>query len=397
MAGMRTLRWVALVLLVSACGAGTPGEKTGQLRLYEATATQIAVIDTSTHSAIRHLPLGVPSPDWTHLYSIRGDALVDSDPLTAIATRTLALAGRYQLPAATSTGLPGGTSHNGLWLVVASYEGPATHFVIIDTGEWRVAQTVDLQGMFRFDAISNDGQRLYLIQYLNGKEYYVRLYDVASHQLDANIVVDKSNGEQSMTGTRLSGIATPGGDWLFSMYVRESEGPFIHALNLTGPFAFCLDLPGSGYASSDAEKHWAIAMDSTGNTLYAVNSATGIVADVDNSQQFNPQIKRTVHISGGAPVGVGSNAALLSHDGKWLVAAGSSGVVWIDTSTLAVQMQALEGWHVWTLGMSSDGSETFALSDSGRVAEIATNRGQVLATFDSTETRPVALMRVASA
>ena len=399
---MRILRAVALVFLVAACGANVPGKAAEQLRLYEATATQIAVIDSISHVTLRHLPLGVPSNDWTHLYSLSGDALVDTDPRTGSPRRTLPLPGTYKLPAATSTGLPGGTSPAGFWLVLASDEGlagtvpTATHFLIIDTAEWRIAQAANLAGSFRFDAISDDGQRLYLIQYLNGKEYYVRLYDVASHRLDANIVIDKSNGEQSMTGTRLSGITTPGGDWLFSMYVRESDGPFVHALNLTGPFAFCLDLPGHGYASSGAEKQWSMAMDETGTTLYAVNTATGVVAYIDNSQQFNPQLKRTAHITSGRSIGVGSNAAILSRDGRWLVAAGSSGVMWIDTTTLGVRMRALSDWQVWSLTLSPDGTEVYAMSAGGRVADLATKTGQVLSTFDTTEGTPLALMRVAS-
>lgn len=361
--------------------------------LFEATANQIAVIDSSSRSIVRHLPLGVPSNDWKDLYSINGDTLIDTDPGSGVAKRSIRLPGLYQLPTATSTGLPGGASPNGLWLVLVTSD---SHFLIVNTQEWRIVQTANLSGDFHFDAVSNDGQRLYLIQYLNGKEYYVRLYDVASHRLDANIVVDKSNGEQSMTGTRLSGVATPGGDWLFSLYVRESEGPFIHALNLTGPFAFCLDLPGNGYASGDAQKHWSIAMDQSGNAFYAVNSAIGTVAYIDNSQQFNPQLKRTAHISGGSSGAVGSNGAVLSDDGRWLVAAGSTGVVWIDTRTLTEGMRALAGWHVWSLGLSPDGTEVYAMSDDGRVADLATITGRVLSTFATTQGRPLALMRVAS-
>jgi DNA-binding beta-propeller fold protein YncE len=181
------------------------------------------------------------------------------------------------------------------------------------------------------------------------------------------------------------------------MYVRESNNPFIHVLSLDGPFAFCLDLPGSGYASSAAERHWSIAMDRKGDALYALNSATGVVAQIDNSQLYNPQVKRTAYIAGGRAGDVGSNAAALSPDGRWLIAAGSSGVVWIDTTTMAVPMHALTGWHVWTLGLSPDGSEVYAVSDSGRVAALETATGRVISTFDAGVGRPIALIRVASA
>lgn len=399
MGGMKIARAFAVLFVTAAC-AGGPTQApiaSGHMRLFEATSSQIAVIDSTTHVAVRHLPLGVPSADWKHLYSISGTALVDTNPSSGLTSSTMQLPGAYRLPAATSSGLPGGISPNGSWLVAQSYDGSATHFVIVSTPEMRMAHTANLAGRFNFDAISDDGERLYLIQYLNGREYYVRLYSVLTGTLDENIVVDKSDGAQSMTGLRLSGIATPGGGWLFSMYVRESDNPFIHVLSLDGPFAFCLDLPGGGYASSDAERHWSIAMDRTGDSLYAVNAATGVVAQVDNSQQFNPQVKRTAHIAGGRAADVGPNAAVLSPDGRWLIVAGSSGVVWIDTATLAVRTQSLTGWHAWSLGSSPDGSEVYALSDSGQVADLETATGRVISTFDASVGRPLALIRVASA
>jgi len=399
MGGMKIARAFAVLFVTAACAGGPtqPPPSSGHVRLIEATAGEIAVIDSTTHLAIRHLPLGVPSANWQHLYSISGTALVDTDPASGLTRTTLQLPGSYQLPAATSSGLPGGTSPDGSWLVAQSFDGTATHFVVVGTTEMRIAHTANLTGHFNFDAISNDGQRLYLIQYLNGREYYVRLFNVLAGTLDENIVVDKSNGEQSMSGLRLSGIATPGGSWLFSMYVREQESPFIHALSLDGPYAFCLDLPGSGYGSNASEMHWSIAMTETGDSIYAVNSATGVVAWIDNSQQYNPNVKRTVRLPGGTSARVGHNAAVLSRDGRSLVVAGSTGLDWIDVTTLAVRARALTDWRVWSVGLSPDGNSVYAIDERGRVAEVGTSSGAVKSIFDPGVGRPIALMRVASA
>lgn len=399
MGSMRTVSALAALLLVSACAGGiqAPPHVAGNVRLYEATANQIAVIDATTHAVVARLPLGVPSSDWQHLYSITGSTLIDTNPSTGATNRTVDLPGLYKLPAATSTGLPGGTSPNGIWLVVESYDGSATHFLIVSTAESRVSSSVNLAGYFHFDAISNDGKRLYLIQYLNGKEYYVRLYDIAARKLDANIVVDKSDGGQSMTGLRLSGAATPDGSWLFSMYVRDSDGPFIHALSLDGPFAFCLDLPGSGYATKPGEKHWSIAMSPRGDKFFAVNSATGVVAEIDNSQPYNPQVTRTARITGGQPTPIGSNASVLTGDGSSIVTAGSSGLLWIDTRTLEVRMRLLPDWHIWSIGLAPDGKSLYAVGDSGAIAEVSVFAARVTATFDPGVGQPLALLRVASA
>ena len=394
-----------LGLLLAACGPTPGGPHTGSgSKLYEAVAdhnTQmVSVIDSSSHATERRLPLGTPSRDWKHLYSMLGSSLVDTDPMTGNTLNILALPGSFQLPSATNTGLPGGLSAAGQWLVVQSYNPTTvhTHMLVIDTSKFKVADRVDLTGRFNFDAISDDGIRMYLIQYLNGKEYYVRMFDIPSNTLDANIVVDKSDGNQAMSGLRLSGIAAPDGTMLYSMYVRENESPFIHALNLTGPFAFCFDLPGGGYTGGGkSAMQWSLAMTHDGTRLYAINGATGIVAEVDTSQQFVPQVLRTAQISTGSSGAIGANTAVLSIDGKTLVTAGSSGVLWVDTASLKVRMESLAEWHIWSLGLSPDGKTLFAVNDTGQVAEISMASGQVIGRFDPAAGRPVALMRVAAA
>jgi hypothetical protein len=393
---------VCLGLLVAACG--TTQGLTGGYKLYEAVSSnssqQVSVIDSRSHNTERRLPLGVPSHDWKHLYSIVGSSLLDTDPQTGATLNTLLLPGTYLLPAATINGMPGGASPDGRWLVVESFERSATsvptatHMLLIDTTSWKVKHRANLNGYFQFDAVSNDGLRLYLIQYLNGKEYYVRLYDVSGSRLEDNIVVDKSDGNQAMAGTRISGVTSPDGHWLFSMYVRENESPFVHALSLDGPFAFCLDLPGSGYANNPAEMRWSLAMDPAAH-LYAVNGATGVVAKIDGSAQFNPQIERTAHLSGGKSAKAGSNAAVISRDGKTLVTAAATGIEWVDTGSLATRMQALGDWHIWSLALSPDGRLLYAVGDNGHIAEVSMATGEVAHTFDPAEGQPMALMRVA--
>jgi DNA-binding beta-propeller fold protein YncE len=60
-------------------------------------------------------------------------------------------------------------------------------------------------------------------------------------------------------------------------------------------------------------------------------------------------------------------------------------------------MQALGGWHAWSLGLSPDGSEVYAVSDTGRIAGLDTATARVISTFDTGVGRPMAIMRVASA
>lgn len=404
---MRTVFGVVLIgVVLAACGPTHGGPQTGSGdKLYEAIvshgAQAIFVIDSKTHATERRLPLGTPSRDWKHLYSMVGDSLVDTDPLTGNTQNALPLGARFQLPLATNTGLPGGVSAAGYWLVVQAQDATTTRMLVIDTSRFKVTDRIELPGRFDFDAISDDGQRLYLIQYLNGREYYVRLYNLAANSLDANIVVDKSDGNQAMAGLRLSGLAAPDGSMLFSMYVRESESPFIHALNLSGPFAFCLDLPGRGYTQSKSDMQWSLAMKGDGSRLYAINGATGVVAELDTSNQFSPQLLRTAQVDTGAAGGIASRAAVLTADGKVLVSAGRSGLVWIDTSSLRVRMLSLAEWRVESLALNADGTTLYAVNQDGQVAQISTQIsgqfGAVAARFDPGSGSPIALMRVASA
>jgi len=401
------LALICLVVFTAGCAAAEQKPSAGD-KLYEAvargSAPELAVIDARSQAADRRLALGVPSADWTHVYSILSTSLVDTDPQTGSIRNSMRLGGSFQLPAATANGLPGGLSPDGRWLVVERFDEATgqmpkgTHMLLIDTSRFTVARKIDLAGYFQFDAVSNNGINLYLIQHLNAREYYVRLYDVPSNTLTENIVVDKSDGNQAMAGVRLSGIATPDGRWLFSMYVREHEGPFIHALSLDGPFAFCLDLPGAGYGDDPREMNWSLAMAAEGSNLYAVNPSTGVVAMVSTGANDAPAIIRTAHISPAGAPGVamrGANAAAVN--GRTLVAGGPGGLVWIDTSTLAVSGRTVEGWRISTVGLSPDGKNVYAVSDSGRIAIVSMSSRAVTAMFDPSAGQPMALMRVAAA
>src|SRR5258708_4502379 len=194
--GMRALLCVvAATLVVAGCGRAGPGPvpQSGDYKLYTATSTQtsqlVSVIDTRSHAVERNLPSGTPSPDWTHLYSVKDAILIDLDPQTGATRHRMHLQGPFQLPEATIGGLPGGLSQDGHWLVLQSFDATgsdtptATHFLVIDTSYKNAAKRIDLNGYFQFDAVSNDGQRLYLIEYLSSKGYCVRDFNVGSGKL----------------------------------------------------------------------------------------------------------------------------------------------------------------------------------------------------------------------
>jgi hypothetical protein len=409
---------VCAAILVAACGRAPGAPITASdYKLYEAVSdrNQIAVIDSQTHAVERWMPLGVPSSDWKHLYSVTSTTLSDVDPATGALVHSMKLPGTYQLPQVTLSGMPGGLSQNGGWIVVESFdrapsESPTmSHFLVVDTSFKVVAKRTDLHGYFEFDAISNDGERLYLIEYGTANSYRVRLYHVAEQQLDPQVVVDKTNPSESMKGLRLSGIPSRDGDYLFSIYARETVGPFIHALTLQGsPVAYCIDLPGTGYGSDYNALHWSIAMTRDGSRLYAANAAAGLVSEVNLTGNSSPGVSRSVNIDTGKSVAsifaqdvqakeLGANAAVISSDGKTLVTAGSAGIVFIDTRGLRVTSRALTDQTVWSLALSPDGNVLYVLNVNGTFTEVAMDRRQVGSTFNPSAGMPLELMRVVGA
>lgn len=402
------------LLLVAACGRPAGSAMTGDYMLYEATSqtSQIAVIDSRTHAILRHLPLGTPSPDWKHLYSVNLDTLVDLDLETGATLHSIRLPGNYRLPPATLSGMPGGLSQDGRWLTLESVE-PATpvptntHLLVIDTSYATAVRRIDLDGFFSFDAVSNDGKRVSLIEYVSPAVYHVRMYDLSARQLDPNIVFDKGDGSEAMTGLRLSGIPSPDGHWLYSVYVREGMSPFIHALSLDGPLAFCIDLPGGGYSSDANAFRWSIAMPASGARLFATNAANGVASELNVTSDSMPGLARSVQIGSGGSVAagfaqgvqakeLGANAAVITPDGQTMVTAGSTGIVWIDTKGLHAGTRLLDRWNVASLALSADGKYLWALSDGGKIAEVKMASREVAATFDA-EAYPLALMRVEAA
>jgi DNA-binding beta-propeller fold protein YncE len=400
------------LVLVAGCGRVPPAPlAAGDFRLYEAASTSssqlVAVINPQAQTAESRLPLGALSPDGTHLYTVSSNTLQDIDPHSGAVVRTLRLSGSFNLPPATLGGIPGGLSQNGQWLVLqAAGAQTSSHMVLIDTAQLKVTTRIDLEGTFEFDAIDNTGTRLYLIEYTNITQgyYRVRVYEVGAG-LGSYTVIDKGgNGiPEPMTGVRLSGVFSPDGQWLYSVYARQGGGAFVHALNLTMPFAFCLDLPDSG-SPTDAF-HWSLALTADGKHLYAANGAMGSVTQIDNLDNYNPTIVRTRQVSApGATASalvqsveakeLGANGAVLSHDGSTLVTTGATGLLWIDTATLRARSSQLTKWTVWSLLASPDGSRVYALNDAGAIAELSMSGGTMGATFNPAVGSPIGLLRV---
>jgi len=219
--------------------------------------------------------------------------------------------------------------------------------------------------------------------------YQVRLLDVPSGTLVEHPVVDKRETAEPMNGIRGDSVADPRSGYVFTVYAREA-GPFIHALPLDQPFAWCIDLPAKNASDMEEQFHWSLAFNQQRSVLYAVNGTSGRIAEIFPDSL--PSVGRTAQVAlNPSPrllAGVVTDAdakgariggAALSADGRTLFALSNSGIVVIDTASLKVRARILDGQEsVDSIRLSSDGQWLYAAqAGSSKVWQINPATGTV--------------------
>jgi hypothetical protein len=387
-------RLIALLILtvsiLTACGraSATHPAAAGYLIFLEAGYSSggetVKVLDSGTGTVVRELPIGTPASDWSRYYvvtQLTGSAQLKAiDPASGRTIAQTAIPAGYTLPNIAFQGPTAGLSPNGQWLALTRISpspsgggqggGITTSFLVGSSALTDSFKTIRVNGDFVFDALSNDGTSLYLIQKMKDPNHYqVRLYDVSAGFLAPQPVVDKREPNEPMNGIRGDSVADPTGNYVYTVYIRDA-GPFIHALPLDQPIAWCVDLPPSTHANDiERQFHWALALSHDGR-IYAVNSSLNTVAVMMAGQP--PTIVRTSSVAllppplagqgrGGGLVtdadakGAQIGGAALSPDGRTLFSFADRGVVAIDTSTLKVRTRFLDPWQPDTMRLSSDG------------------------------------------
>jgi hypothetical protein len=193
--------------------------------------------------------------------------------------RSNTIPGRYGVAVVSFDGTRGGVSPDGRTLVLPSLDrGATTRFAVVSTDTLRVRGTIELKGLFGYDAISPDGRILYVIEYLSAESYRVRAVNVASGRLYAGVVVDKREAGEPMAGYPVTRTTSGDGGWAYTLYGRDEEPAFVHALGTSDRIAVCIDLPWT--VSRTALMHVRMAMSSDGTEL-VLRDRAGKVAVVD--------------------------------------------------------------------------------------------------------------------
>ncbi len=159
--------------------------------------------------------------------------------------------GTYTIPAVAYDGSAGGLSGDRHTLVLIeprqSFPRAATSLVVLQAPSLRVDSRIELLGDFSFDAVSANGRRVYLIDYVSPNDptrYTVRSYSVDAGRLDPKAIVDPHEPGEKMRGNPVSRATGPGGRWAYTLYDGAGSTPFVHALDTADATARCIDLDG---------------------------------------------------------------------------------------------------------------------------------------------------------
>jgi hypothetical protein len=330
--------------------------------VYLSAGGRIEALEAASGQVVSTLPTGTPSPDWRRVYTLDHGRLQQIDAATGQQVSSVAVPDWAQ-------GVR--TSADGSWLVLSgTTTGPPSRFEVLDSAFATKPVTVDLPGIFTFDGLSNDGQRLYLLEWVRQGSYQVRMYDVARGSLYPQVIADKREIGQLMSGEALTSLTSGDGSTQLTLYQRSAKNEaFVHELPIgqrqSLPLAYCQDLPAPASG-------WGFVRGTRGDTFFAVNPAAGWVVELESQFRsgagpFTGANPRQARIGGGAtsPPGGQPPAAAVSPDGGTLVLSTWPGLITVDTTTLKVTGRFLSGDRIRGLGFAPDGSELYAVNQAG--------------------------------
>jgi hypothetical protein len=181
----------------------------------------------------------------------KGTVLAKMDMTSGQVLRSRVFPSRWSVPLVAYDASTSGLSADGRTLVLIeprrTFPRKDTTFAVVGTRGLRTRDAFTLQGDFSFDAISPDGRWLYLVQYVAAQDpfrYLVRLYDLQTHRLRPEPIIDPREVGDVMRGMPLTRSSSPDGRFAYTLYDGAGEHPFIHALDTAEKSARCIDLHG---------------------------------------------------------------------------------------------------------------------------------------------------------
>ena len=379
----RVLSLSLLLLLVAAPGVradGCPAPCSGQSSsppgtkfLYvqpKGASGPVVAYDTASGRRAFSLPAGVSSADGR--WHVAATPAREGTTLVRFALKSGTLVNASRVPGRWS---PVALSPTGRWLALTRGAGAgATRIAIVDAARGRVERTASLRGRFEVETVSADGKRLFLIQHLDESRYLVRLFDVTRARLKTQAL--KASGEGApMIGYAWSGVASPEGRWLLTLYVNTHHNhAFVHALDLESGDPACVDLP-SGHNQVAALKRYTLTLSPDRRTLFAANPALGVVAAIDLDTL------RVTRVARFNPSSAGSATRLpgtISRNGRTLYFSAGNGLWAYDAAYGVVRGPYATGGRILGFGYGAGDRTIHALRADGRMLTFVAATGKRL-------------------
>src|SRR5919201_192138 len=173
---------------------------------------------------------GVTAPNGTVRYvTIAGREETIVEAVSTRSGRVLwfrSVPGRFGSPMVALDGTVGGLSADGNTLVLAPAQYGQTissRFLVLNTTPLKVRASFTLPGSWSYDALSPDARTVYLIQYrfsADNVSYHVRAYDLVARRLLKQVIADKSEKGEAMTGSPITRVSSSDGTWVYTLYAR---------------------------------------------------------------------------------------------------------------------------------------------------------------------------------
>lgn len=199
--------------------------------------------------------------------------------------RRTTVPGSFGIARVAFDGTTEGVSFDGTTLVLAdARRGAATsRFAVLDTAPLRLRKTIELEGVWAYDALSPDGRILYAIRYAlgvaDGPRYTVRAVSLLTGRELGGVIVDKTNPTAVMTGSPWSRVLGVDGAWAYTLYAKARGTGFVHALDTLQQRAVCIELPWRSATLTRVR----LSLANAGRTLVLSRGRDGRIATIDTS------------------------------------------------------------------------------------------------------------------
>jgi hypothetical protein len=223
----------------------------------------------------------------------RGDTLLERvDAETGALQWKRRVSGEWTVPAVSLDGDTAGIAAGGGRLILiqprSSFPQRSFSLLVVDPDTLYPRRVIRLRGDFSFDAISPDGETVFLVEYPDPRDrndYRLRRLVLPRGRLLPGSLLPENESDEEMRGFPMSRVTGLRGRWEYTLYDggatypgREVGEPFVHALDTVGERTLCIDL---GWIKPAAVGRMDLQLSADGSEVAVVDPRFGVIGRID--------------------------------------------------------------------------------------------------------------------